>query len=259
MNCQMSVLWSFQLVATFGSNRLGPWTRDESDSPYRWDRDMLDLVLGGCYTMEREGTARVLDRIDGIRVRASVACEEVVQTVAEVRPNVLVVFVRPFEDFKPDRIREVQTESPHTEIVILSPRTDRQALVRVLNAGVDGHLSIEAGSEELLEAIREVGRGRQYVGPRCRDSVIDEMLQSPSHIPRAEPHEELTSREREVLVHFREGRTASEIADRLFISDRTVQKHIQTARTKLGLEGPHELRCYLLREGREIGSDYEQA
>lgn len=220
---------------------------------------MLDLVLGGCYTMEREGTARVLERISGIRIRASVACEEVVHAVAELQPDVLVVFVRPFEDFKPDRIREVQTRSPHTGILILSPRTDRQALVHVLNAGVDGHLSIEAGSEELLEGIREVGRGQRYVGFRCRDSVIDEMLQSPTQIPRAEPHDELTSREREVLVHFREGRTASEIADRLFISDRTVQKHIQMAKQKLGLEGPHELRCYLLREGREIGSEHEQA
>lgn len=197
----------------------------------------------------------MLDKEVGIEIQAAVNCEQMVEAVAEHRPDVLIVFVRPFADFSAGRIEQVFEQFARTSVLILSSRTDRQALIRMLNAGVDGHLSLEVGSEELLEAIRALGRGQRYVGSSSRDPVINRILQSFPDTNWPEPHDQLTDREREVLVLVREGLSAKKIGDQLYISTRTAQKHIENAKRTLGIAGHHDLVRYLMHPGRDIGRE----
>ena len=144
--------------------------------------------------------------------------------------------------------RQVQQRAPKTRVVILSMHENEAYVLQALRNGAAGYVLKQSSAATLIQAVTEVSQGRRFLSPSLSDRAVEAYLQ------KAEPtsfdlYETLTSREREVLQLAAEGHNNPEIAERLFISCRTVETHRANLLRKLNLHSQTDLIRYALRKG----------
>ncbi|MEO1023256.1 MAG: response regulator transcription factor [Bacteroidota bacterium] len=119
--------------------------------------------------------------------------------------------------------RKIKERYPTANILLLSGKTDQYLLTEFLDSGSDGLLHKSAHRLDLLDAAHKVAKGERYLGKHFSRMMTTEYLRMAKTKTDTTP--KITNREREVLVLLTKGNTSSEIADKLFISTRTVEKH----------------------------------
>lgn len=137
-------------------------------------------------------------------------------------------------------------------ILVLSAHTDEQTILSAVKSGVTGYLSKDAGSDELLAAIRSVVSGEEYFGEKISRIIFKSYQQKlmGADMPGGRPAlNELTPRETEILKCFAEGMSYKEIGARLFISPRTVETHRNNIMDKLELSSLAGLIKYAIQNG----------
>jgi DNA-binding NarL/FixJ family response regulator len=112
-----------------------------------------------------------------------------------------------------------------TRALILSMYADETLVRQALRNGAKGYLLKRAVSDELLLAVRAVGRGDTFLSPEVAGLVLSPLVNAPTRVEDLAPLDRLTSREREVLQLIAEGHTNREIASHLHLSEKTVEKH----------------------------------
>jgi DNA-binding NarL/FixJ family response regulator len=147
-----------------------------------------------------------------------------------------------------DVTREVTRQSPRTRTVILSMHGSESYVVDALRNGAAAYVLKDSPSNELLEAIHHVLAGRRYLSPPLSQRAIDAYLEK-IEAGALDPYETLTARERQTLQLVAEGHTNQEIADRLFISARTVETHRASVMKKLGLRTHSDVVLFAVRRG----------
>jgi two-component system response regulator NreC len=150
----------------------------------------------------------------------------------------------------PDRsgievLPDLLKESPETKVLILSMQDDPAYVREAFAAGAKGYVLKEAADSEVVGAIREVAEGRQYVHPALGARLVAAQAEEQA---RAE-EDPLSDREREVLRLLALGHTNQEIAQRLFLSVRTVETHRAHIMQKLRITTRAELVRYALSAG----------
>ena len=173
---------------------------------------------------------------------------EAVREVARLKPDVLVLDLMMPRLGGLEVLRVVRERSPGTCVVILSMSGNSAFVAEALTIGATGYVLKGCSEEELVRAVREAAAGRRFLSPPVTEVAIDAYVRQARAGP-FDPHETLTEREREVLQLAAEGSTSPEIATRLHISPRTVEKHRATLMRKLELENHSELIRYALRRG----------
>jgi DNA-binding NarL/FixJ family response regulator len=142
--------------------------------------------------------------------------------------------------------RRIVEESPHVRVLVLSASGEEADVLEAVKAGARGYLLKSATSEEIVDAVRRVHGGEAVFTPSLAGLVLDEFQRLASKDP-DEP--DLTARENEVLRLVAKGYTYREIAEKLFISVKTVQNHVQNILTKLQLRRRYELMRYAIHKG----------
>lgn len=145
-----------------------------------------------------------------------------------------------------ETIRQIKAENPEARILVLTSFADDDKVFPAIKAGALGYLLKDSRPSQLLEAIRQVYRGRSSLHPTIARKLIQEMNQSPDLPPTEEP---LTPRELEVLKLVARGLTNQEIAAELVITERTVTTHVSNILTKLHLANRTQAALYAIREG----------
>jgi DNA-binding NarL/FixJ family response regulator len=142
--------------------------------------------------------------------------------------------------------RQIRAALPETEIVVLTTFIDTENIGQAIAAGAIGYVLKDVPPQELAEAIRAAARGEVHLAPVVQRTLIQSMAR-----PRgAEPlPEELTEREREVLVLLAAGRSNKEIARQLHVTERTVKGHVGNVLGKLGLASRTQAAIYAMRHG----------
>jgi DNA-binding NarL/FixJ family response regulator len=173
---------------------------------------------------------------------------EALRLVERLRPDVLVLDLMIPGLNGLEVARETARRSPQTRVVVLSMHANEAYVVEALRAGAHAYVLKDEGARELVKAIREASVGRRYLSA----SLSEESLQaygkreSPSIM---DPYHALTRREREVLQLTVEGQSGVEIAERLFISPRTVETHRANLMQKLGVRNQKDLVRYAVQRG----------
>lgn len=142
--------------------------------------------------------------------------------------------------------RQIVEEAPHVRVLVLSASGEEADVLQAVKAGARGYLLKSASSEEVTDAVRRVSEGEPVFTPSLAGLVLDEFRRLASKDPE-EP--DLTARENEVLRLVAKGYTYREIGEKLFISTKTVQNHVQNILTKLQLRRRYELMRYAIQRG----------
>lgn len=209
----------------------------------------VSILLADDHHVVRQGLRALLEAEPGFHVVGEAADGvETTQLVEQLRPDVLVLDLMMPSLNGLEVTQLVNQRSPGTSVIILSMYDNEAYVVEALKNGAAGYVLKNATVECLVEAVQAVIEGRRYLSPPLSEHTIETYMRKAREAP-FDPYETLTNREREVLHLVAEGYTNAEIADRLFISRRTVETHRANMMRKLGLKSHIDLLRYALRRG----------
>jgi DNA-binding NarL/FixJ family response regulator len=208
------------------------------------------VLLADDHPVVRQGLRALLEAEPDIDVIGEAADGlQAVRAVERLKPHVLVADVQMPGLTGLEVAREITQSRLDTRVVILSMH-DRPAYVsQALRYGASGYVLKDATHSELVRAVREVAKGRQYLSGSLPESAAGENARQIQETAAADRHELLTTRERAVLQLTAEGHTAAEIGAKLFISPRTVESHRMNLAQKLGLRTLSDVIRYAIRRG----------
>ncbi|HEX7244515.1 MAG TPA: response regulator transcription factor [Solirubrobacterales bacterium] len=200
------------------------------------------IVLADDHTVMRNALRMLLDAEPDFRVVAEAGkAEDAVRYVRGHKPAVLILDLNMPGGSSLDAIPDIKEASPATEIVVLTMQNEPAFARRALQAGVRGYVLKEAADAELVQAVRSAAAGDTYLQPAlgARLAAGADGRQS----------DELSDRERDVLRLIALGHTNAEVAEKLYISIRTVESHRAHIQQKLRLSTRAELVRYALEHG----------
>jgi len=197
------------------------------------------VVRGGIRALlEAEANIDVIDEAaDGV---------ETVLKTRSLNPDVILMDLMMPRKSGIEAIEEIKQEDPDARILVLTSYSDDEKVFAAIKAGALGYLLKGTSTKELLQAIQDVYRGESSLHPAIARKLIRE-LNRPSSLPPAD--EPLTEREIEVLVYVARGYSNQDIANSLFISERTVRTHVSNILSKLHLANRTQAALYALKEG----------
>jgi len=199
---------------------------------------VIRVLIADDQTLVRDGFRMILDAQDDIEVVGEAADGlEAVARSRELRPDIVLMDIRmPGRDGL-EATRELLLESPETHVLILTTFDLNEYVYEAMKAGASGFLLKDVPRSQLIEGIRTVADGEALLAPVITRRLIEEFVRRPPASIRPSPPalEALTAREREVLDLVARGRSNSEIAAALYVSEATVKTHVAHALGKLGL------------------------
>ncbi len=211
----------------------------------------ITILLADDHPVVRQGLRNLLEAEPDFQVVGETGDGSAVLPLVErLNPDVLVLDLKMPDISGIEITRQVRQQYPAVKIVILSMYSNIAYVAESLDAGAQAFIPKKSTAEELVHAIREVVAGRQYLSSTLSDETgsIEHRLE----IYRLQAgdslalYDTLTRRERDVLHLVGKGSTSAEIAERLFISPRTVDMHRRHMVRKLGLSGKAALMRYAL-------------
>src|SRR5688500_9771112 len=182
---------------------------------------MIRILIADDHGVVAEGLKHLIEAQADMQVVAIAADgREAVRVAREAQPDVVLMDLSMPELNGADAARAILERDPKCRVIVLSMYSDREYVRRALKAGAAGYVVKRSAAKEVVEAIRAVFGGGRYLSPRVADVVIDDYADDKA----ADPLSRLSAREREVLQLLAEGRTGAEIAQRLSLSQKTVEK-----------------------------------
>ena len=195
----------------------------------------MRVVIAEDSVLLREGTVRLLQEAGVDVVGRAGDADELMRKVRAHKPDVAIVDIRMPPDYGSEGLQaaaEIRRELPSTGVLILSQYVEEHYVMQLMAGGTEGvgYLLKDrvADVERFVEAVHRVAEGGSVLDPQ----VVAEML---GRTRPSGPIDKLTQREREVLAAMAEGLTNREIAGRMFVSERAVERHVTSIFDKLGL------------------------
>lgn len=166
-----------------------------------------------------------------------------------VRPDVVLMDVVLAGMDGHEATRKIMRSAPGTKVLVLSTYGDDESVRRMMEAGASGYLTKHTASQDLLRAIREVDKGNAFFSPFIAQRLRQQLRMSFVNGPKSTACDRLTRRETEVLKLIGEGLPNKQIAVRLNLSVKTVEKHRQQVMNKLAIHDVASLTRYSVSHG----------
>lgn len=191
------------------------------------------ILLVDDHPIVRQGLRQLLQTQPTLAVCAEAAAwGEAIDAVARLSPDAVILDITLGKRMGLELIKELLSLEPSLRILVLSMHDESVYAERALRAGAHGYVMKGEASEEVITALNRVLGGQLYVSPRVEPDLLKRLIQSPK--PGSESSS-LTNRELEVLNLIGQGLSSEAIAERLFLSIKTIESHRSNLRNKLGL------------------------
>lgn len=208
---------------------------------------VIRVVLAEDHAVVREATAEVVDHQADMQVVGQAGSgEEAVTLARQLRPDVVVMDIAMPRLNGLEATRQIVGECPACRVLVLSAREDEHHILQLIQAGAVGYLPKTVGLDTLLEAIRATARGESVLPPAIATVVVGHLA---GRAPAREADTPLTERQLEVLALAAEGLTNYDIAQRLYVSVRTVEAHLTHIYDRLGVSSRTEAVVRAMRQG----------
>jgi DNA-binding NarL/FixJ family response regulator len=175
--------------------------------------------------LESDGTISV--------VGESGSAREATRRIPALRPDVAILDGRLPDGTGMDVCRDVRSLDPSIACLILTSYDDDEALVAAIMAGAAGYVLKQIRGNELVAAVHRVAQGQSLMDPQLTQRVVQRIRQQPDDDPALAG---LTDQERRILLLIAEGLTNRQIAERLFLAEKTVKNYVSSLLAKLGME-----------------------
>ena len=208
----------------------------------------LRIIIADDHRLIRQGLKSLLESQGFEVVGEAEDGRSAVKLVKKLDPNAVIIDISMPELNGIEATRQIHRETPQVKVIVLSMRSDRQAVLAAFAAGTSGYLLKESAFEEMIIAIKVALEGRTYLSPAIAHVLVRESIEQWS--VSAEPMGRgISSREREILQLVAEGRSSKEMAESLYVSVKTIETHRKQIMNKLNLHSIAELTKYAVREG----------
>jgi DNA-binding NarL/FixJ family response regulator len=196
----------------------------------------IRVVVADDQALMRGGFRMILDAADDIEVVAeAIDGADAVRAFERERPDVVVMDVRMPTMDGIEATRRITGRDGAAKVLILTTFDLDEYVYEALRAGASGFLLKDRPPEELVAAVRTVAAGDALLSPSVTRRLIAEFAARPEPVPAPLGLDELTDREREVLLLLAQGSSNAEIAARLFVAETTVKTHVAHILRKLGI------------------------
>ncbi len=208
------------------------------------DGQSVRIMLVDDHEVVRMGLRTLLERRPGFTIAAEAgSVAEAIAAAHEFEPDVVIMDIRLPDGTGVEACREIRGERPDTRVIMLTSYADDEAVYGAIMAGASGYLLKQTRGQNLAEAIERVARGESLLDPAVTDKVLARMRQ----LARGETDElaALSPQERRILGMIAEGKTNKEIADEIFLSDKTVKNYVSAILSKLNLRRRSEAAAFI--------------
>ena len=207
----------------------------------------IKVLLVDDHAIMRDGIRALLSIHDDIKIVGEASeGQEAIEKTQDLSPDVVVMDVAMPDMDGIEATRRIRKQSPKVKVIVLTQYDNKEYVLSAIKAGAAGYVPKRALGSELVSAVRAVNRGESFLYPSAAAALIDDYRRQAKT---ADPYDQLTPREREILKLIAEGHSSREIADTLFISLKTVYWHRTKIMEKLGLRNRTDLFKFAVRKG----------
>ncbi|GLC89022.1 response regulator [Lysinibacillus piscis] len=210
----------------------------------------MRIVIADDHAVVRSGFSMILNYQEDMEVVATAADGiEAHLMVAKYKPDILLLDLSmPPGESGLIATGKINEDFPNTKILVLTMYEDQEYMFHVLKSGASGYILKNAPDEELLSAIRTIYEGGTYIHPKMATSLVKEFIKKDQALVDHDPFHVLSKRELEILPLVAKGYGNKDIAEKLFISVKTVEAHKAKIMEKLDLKSRPELVEYALKK-----------
>jgi DNA-binding NarL/FixJ family response regulator len=210
----------------------------------------MRIVIAEDHTILRAGLRALLSSRKDIEVVGEAGDgREAVRIVDKLVPDLLLIDLSMPKMNGIEAIREIKGRHPQIKVIVLTVHKSEEYIIASLDAGAKGYILKDASHNELILALEYVMDGKIFLSPSISDKVVGAYLEQKKKKNTSSLLDNLTSREQEILKLIAEGYRNKEIADHLFISLKTVEKHRSNLMQKLDRRNTAALTAYAIEKG----------
>lgn len=207
----------------------------------------IRVILVDDHEVVRLGLLTLLEDIPWVRVVAEAGSAQEAQRVVEQhRPDVVVLDIRLPDESGIEVCRSITTNWPQIQVIMLTSSGDEELIFKALQAGASGYVLKKVGNKALIRALEAARQGDSLLDPVVTRQVIARVRESERQ-RQGQAFRDLSGREMEVLALVARGKSNSEIARELSLSQKTVGHHVSTILAKLGLNNRIEAATYAVK------------
>jgi DNA-binding NarL/FixJ family response regulator len=205
----------------------------------------MKVVLVDDHEVVRQGLRTLVDSQEDLEVVGEAGdVDNAIRQVGFHSPDVVVMDVRLPDGTGVEACREIRSRWPDVKVLMLTSYADEEALVSSIMAGASGYVLKRIDSGDLVDAVRRVGKGESLLDPNLTDRLF-------ARIRGDEPDDPLLARlspqERKILDLIAEGKTNRQIAEELFLAEKTVKNYVSNLLSKLEMSRRSEAAAYAAR------------
>jgi len=206
----------------------------------------MRILIADDHEVVREGLRTLLQALDDIDVVGEAgSVQGIIETAKQKRPDLVIMDVRLSDGSGVEACKAIREIDPSTKVIMLTAFPDEHAVLGSIVAGASGYLLKQARSKDLVESIRRVGRGESLLDPAITQAVFERIRSG------ANQNEMLndtpTDRDIAILKLIADGMTNKQIANTLFLSEKTVKNYVSGILFKLNLSRRAEAAAYFVR------------
>ncbi len=207
----------------------------------------LRILLVDDHEIVRLGLKALLSRYPHFEVIAEARdAQEALEHTVRLEPDIVVMDIRLPGKNGIEATRDIVETRPETKVIMLTSHADDDVLFDAISAGASGYVLKQIGSDDLVRALETVGRGESMLDPALTQKVFQRVRES-ARRAEDEYFAALTEQEINILALITEGLTNREIAERVFLSEKTVRNYVSSILSKLDLSSRAEAAAYAVR------------
>ena len=209
----------------------------------------IRLIVADDHVILRQGLSKSLQMEKDMELIAQANNgRTAAQLAQELSPDVIIMDIGMPDLNGIEATRQIVKNSPKVKVIALSMHSAKQFVVEMFKAGASGYLLKDCEFDELVNAIRTVASGKNYISPSI-SGILVETCVTDNGKNKESAFSTLTKREREVLQLITEGKTTKQTAKHLHISPKTVEVHRLNIMNKLNIDNIAQLTKYAIQEG----------